>query len=97
MEQLEQSLIVVAGVGVGEHERFEFRLPGGPIARPMSEDLFEVDEVVLAHGGTHLDGPSGVTGLAEQRSESIPEELIVDRTIADGQRTQDFGEVLDRG
>ena len=66
VEQLEQLFVVGAGCIIGEHERFEFGFPGGPIAGSVSQQSVEIIEVIGAHGVADLDSTSRMTCFAEQ-------------------------------
>ena len=96
VEQSEQLFVVGAGCRIGEHEPFEFGFPGGPIAGSVSQQSAEIVEVIGGHGIADRESASRMTCFAEQCAESIAQEVIIDCTVADRQRTQDLGEVFDR-
>ena len=76
VEQHEKFLVVGSGIGIGQHECFEFGFTGEPISRSMTKKLVKIVEVVIADLIANFDCTRSMTGLAEQRPQSVLQEFV---------------------
>lgn len=83
VEQHEEFLVVGTRCGVGQDEGFQLRLSCGPVLGAMAEESVEIVEIGLIDLVADLDGPGCVTRLPEQGPEAVPQELVLDRFVAD--------------